>query len=675
MPEPVQTIKTTCPRDCYDACGIHVVREGSVVLKVMGDPSHPVNRGTLCGKCTLAYNGAWRDPNARLQTPLRRVGPKGQGSFEPVEWDDALGEIAERLKGAIASSGRGSVLQTHYTGTFSMIGYGFPLRFFNKIGATEVDPDSVCNKAGHVALQRTFGSSMDGFDPRSAADANCILVWGANPSASAPHAHRYWLKEAPGKLIVVDPIKHPTAAAADLHLQLYPGSDAALAFAMLHVIDRDGLVNHDFVDAHVEGWSDIAAILPSCTPEWGEGVTGVPAGQIVEAAHTYASGPSLLWLGQGVQRQATGGNIFRACSTLIAATGNIGKPGTGFLYLNGTASRGLLDEYMPAPHLNTQDPLSISHMDLAERLEDAEASRILFCWNNNIVASCPQQGRLKNALEREDLFTVAVDLFPTDTTDYADIVLPAASFLEFDDLVASYFSYTLSAQVKVMEPIGKSLPNHEIFRRLAAKMDFTEPELFESDSSLLESMMEQSGTGLSFSDLSKIGTVYISPEPVIPFADYEFDTPSGKIELASSAYEQDSLPRAPQPWADPRPQDGRLRLLSPASRWRMNSSYDNEAKVRKQDTLAEVHLNSKEAEKRGLEQGSSVIVWSAAGELPLHVSISDEVPIGVALVHKGRWPKLDPSRANVNVLNTGQKSDMGESSSVHSVEVEIRLAV
>lgn len=675
MSETIQTIKTTCPRDCYDACGIHVVREGDVVLKVMGDPAHPVNRGTLCGKCTLAYNGVWRDPASRLSTPLRRIGKKGQGSFEPIEWDEALVEIASRLKEVLATSGGGSVIQTHYTGTFSMIGYGFPLRFFNKIGATEVDPDTVCNKAGHVALQKTFGSSMDGFDPRSAADAKCILVWGANPSASAPHAHRYWLREAPGKVIVVDPIKHPTAAEADLHLQLYPGSDAALAFAMLHVIERDGLVDHDFVRDYVEGWKDVTYLLPTCTPEWGEGATGVPAHDIVKAAHVYASGPSLLWLGQGVQRQATGGNIFRACSSLVAATGNIGKPGAGFLYLNGTSSRGLRDEYMPAPHLNPGEPLSISHMDLAERLEDNDASRMLFCWNNNIVASCPKQTKLRKALEREDLFTVAIDLFPTDTTDYADIVLPAASFLEFDDIVVSYFNYTFSAQVKAMSPIGKSLPNHEIFRRLAAAMGYTEPELFETDESLLAAMMDQSGTGISFPELSEVGTVYIKSYPVIPFTDRQFNTRSGKIELASDVYTEEGLPFAPQPWADPRPRDGKLRLLSPASKWRMNSSYDNDGKVRKQDSLAEVHLNPVEAAKRGLDQGATVVVSSDAGELPLQVSILDEVPLGVALVHKGRWPKLDPSRANVNVLNTGQKSDMGESSSVHSVEVEIRIAV
>ncbi len=671
-----EIVRTTCPRDCYDACGIHVVKREGVILKVMGDPAHPHNRGTLCGKCTLAYNGAWRDPEARLLHPLKRIGPKGQGEFQRISWEAALAEIADRLAEILAVSGGASVVQTHYTGTFSQIGYGFPLRFFHKIGATEVDPDTVCNKAGHVALGMTFGSSLDGFDPRSAQDAACILVWGANPSASAPHAHRYWLREAPGTVIVVDPIRHPTAAEADLHLQPYPGTDAALAFALLHVIARDGLLDKEFLDTHTVGWEEVAPMLPACTPEWGEEVTGVPAELIVKAAQIYGRGPSLLWLGQGLQRQATGGNILRACGLLAAATGNLGKPGAGFLYLNGTASRGIQDDYIWGTNLNMDMPAPVSHMDLAERLENTDASRALFCWNNNIVASCPNQTRLRGALKRADLFTVAIDLFGTDTTDYADIVLPAASFLEFDDLVASYFNYTLSAQVKATEPMGESLPNSEIFRRLAGAMGFTEPELFESDAAVIAELLRQSGTGLDFAALSAVGTVYIAPEPVIPFADGQFETPTGKIEIASDAFESAGLPRAPQPWADTRSANGKLRLLSPASPWRMNSSYDNEAKVRRQSPSADVRLNPLEASSRGFVEGTPVIVSSEAGSLPLSVAISDDVPRGVALVHKGRWPKLDPSHANVNVLNTGRRSDMGDSSAVHSVEVEIcRAAV
>lgn len=671
MSSATEVVRTTCPRDCYDACGIVVVKRGDTVQKVVGDPQHPVSRGCLCAKCTLAYNGAWRDPSARLGQPLRRVGAKGAGHFEPVSWPEALDSVAGRLRRVLSESGGSSILHTHYTGTCSLIAYGFPLRFFNRLGATEVDPDTVCNKAGHVALELTFGTSVDGFDPRSARDAGCILVWGANPSASAPHAHRHWLKEAPGTVIVIDPIRHDTAAAADLHLQPYPGSDAALAFAMLHVIERDGLLDEAHLAAHTLGWEEVRPLLAACTPEWGEQQTGVPADLIAQAARAYGRGPSLLWLGQGLQRQTTGGNVFRACSLLPVATGNIGKPGAGFLYLNGTGSRGIADDYLPAPHLNPGDPASISHMHLAQRLEDPVASRALFCWNNNIVASSPRQQRLRRALQREDLFMVAIDLFATDTVDYADIVLPAASFLEFDDLVCSYFNYSISAQVKVMEPPGEALPNQEIFRRLATAMGFGEPELYESDEDMIATLLEQTGLGLDFATLASRGTVEYTAEPVIPFADGVFPTPSGKVEIAGERFVAEGLPRVPQPWADPRPGGGRLRLLSPASRWFMNSSYSNVPKLQKR-AGAQVFLHPAEAGDRGLADGAAVILANEAGQLPLRVALSEDVPRGVALVHKGRWPKLDPAGANVNLLNPGPLTDLARSSAVHSVEVEIR---
>lgn len=666
-----EIVRTTCPRDCYDACGITVVKQRDAILKVVGDPDHPVSRGALCAKCTLAYNGAWRDPNARLTRPLRRVGAKGEGRFEPITWTEAIDAIAGRLGEVVDTVGGRAILHTHYTGTCSLIAYGFPLRFFNRIGATEVDPDSICNKAGHVALQLIFGSSSDGFDPRTARDAACIMVWGANPSSSAPHAHRHWLAEAPGTTIVVDPIRHPTAAAADLHLQPFPGSDAALAFALLHVMEHEGLPDEPFLDAHTLGWAEVRPLLPACTPAWGEAVTGVPAALIEQAARVYGRGPSLLWLGQGLQRQTTGGNVFRACSLLPIATGNIGKPGAGFLYLNGAGNRGIDDDYITAPHLNPGPPASISHMDLAARLEDPAASRALICWNNNIVASCPQQARLRAALQREDLFTVAIDLFATDTVDYADIVLPAAGFLEFDDLVLSYFNYSVSAQVKAMEPLGEALPNQEIFRRLAAAMGFAEPELCEDDASLIAALLAQTGLPIDFATLAKQGTVEYSADPVIQFRDLTFATPSGKIEIASQRFEAAGLPRTPQPWAEARPSGGRLRLLSPASRWLMNGSYSNVAKVRGLIGPAQVLLNPQEAAARGLEEGQSVILCNDTGSLPLRVALSVDVPRGVALVHKGRWPKLDPSGANVNALNPGAKADLAESCAVHSIEVEL----
>ena len=669
-----QTFRSTCPRDCYDACGLMVQTENGSIIQVKGDPDHPVSRGKLCRKCSIGYNSLWLDSDKRLTKPLRRKGAKGEGSFEPISWDEAISTIADRLQKIIAAAGPQSILNTHYTGTFAAIGYHFPMRFFNRLGATEVNPDTICNNAGHVALDYVYGTSLTGFDPRTAKDSNCIMVWGGNPSVTAPHAHDHWLQERPGKLVVVDPIRTPTAAIADLHLQPYPGSDAALAFSIMNVLCRNHLVDEKFIDAHTVGWKELEHQITPCTPEWGQRQTGVSADAIVQAAKFYATGPSLLWLGQGFQRQPRGGNAMRACSILPALTGNVGKPGAGFLYLNGLGQRGIDDSYLLGSHLCSPDAQSIGQLDLAECLEDPKRARALFCWNINIVALNPQQNRLRAALSRSDLFTVAIDCFPTDTTDYADIVLPAASFLESDDLFASYFDVSLSAQVKVVEPMGEALANSEIFRRLAKALGFNNAELYECDADVIANLLQQSGLGHSFAELKQKGTVFVSPEPVIQFEELTFATPSGKIELASQSAHQDGLPLVPEPHADAKPAQGALRLLSPASPWTLNDTFANGEKIEKQMGTASVYVHPNEAGQRGLADGENVKLVNDTGELNVQLRFSLEVPPGVALSHKGRWPKRQTDRANVNVLNPGVKADMGESSSVHAVEVKLVAA-
>jgi anaerobic selenocysteine-containing dehydrogenase len=671
-----EVVITTCPRDCYDSCGITVIKRDGVVTAVRGNSAHAVSRGTLCGKCSTAYNREWRDPKRRLTEPLRRVGRKGQGRFETVSWESAINDIAARLKQILQSHGARSILNAHYTGTISLLAGMAPMRFFNRLGATEVTPDTICNMAGHVALRFMYGTSLDGFDPRMAKDAACIMVWGANPHASAPHAHDHWLPEAPGRVIVIDPVRTPTAAQADIHLQPFPGSDAALAFALLHVIHRDGLIDRDFIARHVQGWEELEPAIAACDLKELSARTGVPQALIVEVAHLYAAGPSLLWLGQGLQRQATGGNVMRACALLPAVTGNVCKPGAGFLYLNGNlAQRGMDEAYLTGARLATPGTPPLSHMDLADALEDPLRSRALIVWNMNPLASCPQQTRLRGALEREDLLTVALDLFATDSTALADYVLPAASFLEFDDLIASYFQLTLSAQVKVMQPMGAALPNQEIFRRLARAMDFSEPELTESDADILATLMARSGLAEDFESLKAKGTIWIPREPAVQFAEGVFPTPSGRIEVASATAAAEGLPRLPQCWSDPRPAGGHLRLLSPAHAWLLNTSFGNVRKIRERLGAATIVLHPLDAAERSLAEGDIALVHNDCGRLELKVLTSDEVPRGVALAHKGRWLATDLGQANVNVLNPGHKSDMGESTAVHGVEVLVRGVV
>jgi anaerobic selenocysteine-containing dehydrogenase len=671
-----EVILTTCPRDCYDACGVAVHKRDGAIRHVRGDPNHPVSRGRLCTKCTTAYNGVFLDPAARLTAPLLRAGPKGDGIFRHASWDEALAAVAARLSAIAADpqAGPGAILNTHYTGTFALLGYGFPLRFMRRLGAREVDPDTICNKSGHVALDYVYGTSEDGFDPRTADDASCILVWGANPSASAPHQHEHWLPEAPGRVVVVDSIRTATAHEADLHLQPFPGSDAALAFAVGHVMRREGLLDYDLLRDHCVGWEELAPLLDACPPAWGERVTGVPAEAIERAASWYGEGPSLLWIGQGFQRQPRGGNAVRAVAQLAALSGNLGRPGTGLLYLNGTGSRGLDSDYVAGGGLQDDSPDPISHMELASWLEDPARSRALLCWNINIAASNPEQARLRRALAREDLFTVAIDLFATDTTDIADVVLPAASFLECDDIVASYFNLSLSAQAAVAKPIGESLPNSEIFRRLAAAMGMNEPALFESDAEVIGKLLEGTGLGLTFAQLAARGTVWACPEPRIQFEQLKFPTPSGRAELASARAEADGLPRVAQPYFDQRPRDGRLRLLTPASPWRLNDSFTNEPKLAGRAGAATVTLHPEDAAQRGLGDGDRAVLRSSAGQLELPVVLSDDVPRGVAFSPKGRWPRREAQRANVNVLNPGIPSDMGASSTVHGIEVSVTPA-
>ena len=669
-------IKTNCPRDCYDGCGILVDAQDDGDFRILGDPDHPVSKGKLCPKCAVAYNGAWQNPDKRLTAPLKRVGKKGSGEFVPVSWDEALGEIASRTHANIDQFGKQSVLHTHYSGTLSLLAYLFPNRLFAHLGASEVDPDTICNAAGHVAWHYLFGNSVMGFDPRTIKDANCLLVWGANPSHSAPHAHDHWIPECAGKVIVVDPVRTETAAAADIHLQLKPGTDAVLAFALLNELRRLDAFDQSFIDNYTLGTEEVAASIEAMTLDSASEITGVPSELIAAAAAAYAAGPSLLWCGQGLQRQRHGGNIMRAVGLLPVFTGNIGKPGSGFYYLNYTPAFAGVDlDYLAGASLAQEDAHSISHMEFAAKLTDSDEFKSLFVWNTNPLASAPEQPALRRGFSREDLFTVVIDCFHTDTAKYADYVLPAASFLEFDDITFSYFHLHLGAQSKVRDPLGESLPNQEICRRLAKAMGLTEPLLFEDDTTLINKMMAEIapeyGQGMSFSDLQARGHLALGDSPMPMHESRTFDTPSGKIEVASAAAEQDGLPRVPHTDHDYVDDGETLRLLTPASKWRLNDSYDNDEHLSERAGPAVIYLNPADAKRLGIADNQQVLVANQAGEVTLNAKLDPNVLAHTALSHKGRWPSLAADGRSVNFVHTAVKADMGDSTSVHSTRVTV----
>ena len=673
-------IKTNCPRDCYDGCGIRVELRDTGPHRVLGDPDHPVSRGKLCSKCAVAYNGVWQDPSARLLTPLKRTGAKGSGALTAISWNEALTTIAAETRKTLDTTGGSAILHTHYSGTLGLIGYLFPNRFFHVLGASEVDPDTICNAAGHVAWTLLFGNSVQGFDPRTAKDASCILVWGANPAHSAPHAHAHWLPESGAKVIVVDPTVTDTARAADLHLRPRPGSDAALAFSLLHCLQHNGRFDQEFITAHTLGFDEISEAITLATPEWGELRTGVPADDIRRAAALYGAGPSLLWCGQALQRQERGGNIMRAVGLLPALTGNIGKPGAGFYYLNVTPAFSGIDlgrlagaSLARARTDNKPAGTKISHMVLAERLA-TEEFRQFFVWNTNPVASAPAQKKLRSALSREDLFTIVIDPFLTDTAHYADIVLPAASFLEFDDITFSYFHLHIGAQRRIMPPLGESLPNSEIFRRLAGALHLDEPALYESDTDLIDQMMAQMNLGLDFAALAERGHIALGDSPQNYWADLQFATPSGKIEIASEQAVSMGLPRVPQASVDAVPAAGQFRLLTPSSRFRLNDSYANDPHLEALAGPASVHIHPEDAARLGLGDGDVARLCNQEGELNLVVQTGLDVLRGTAVSYKGRWTMRESSGSNVNVLHAPVAADMGDSTSVHSTTVSIQRA-
>jgi anaerobic selenocysteine-containing dehydrogenase len=651
MLQPTQP--TICPRDCYDSCALQfeAVAGG---FRARGGRVDAINKGDICGKCGHVYNDFAARDRLRILEPLLNVGRKGDPHFKPISWEEALGRIVDRVRPLLADGRAEAVLYTRYDGARGLLAREFPVRFFNAIGATGVVPGSVCHTAGLAALEYVFGTGADGVDPREFANAETILLWGINPHHSSPHAWRHWIAGNAGATVVrIDPLDRGESPPPQIKLRPRPGTDAILAFGMMRTLLDEDLIDRDFIAAETLGFERLEPMICQQSVEDCAEGCGVPADAIRAVARRMARSRTIVWVGMGLQRQAMGGNIFRAIAMLPALTGNIGRSGAGFVYLNGARTRGLDLSLVAEPATRT-----MLHGQLNGALADPARAQALFCWNNNIAVSNPDLAALHGALSRADLFTVCLEIRRTRTCAYADLVLPAADFVEYDDLVYSYFFNTIGAQVKLRDPLGRSLPNQEIFRRIARSLGMAEPALFESDESVIARVLDDLPKPIGFAELSALGTWHAADQPR-PARAAGLPTPSGRIELASERASAAGLPATALPLAAPPSGGGGFRLLTPASYWRVNSGFLEHERIAEFDGEPGFLLHPDDARRLGVAEGDVCRLSTETGSVLLPARISTVPQPGVLVVYKCRGEGADPAGIEINRLMPAMLSDMG----------------
>jgi anaerobic selenocysteine-containing dehydrogenase len=675
-----------CPLDCPDTCGwVVTVRDGQAV-GMRGDPDHPFTRGALCVKVNRYLEQA-AAPD-RILYPLRRVGPKGTGRFERISWDEALDEISGRLSDIIEEHGGEAIWPYWGTGT---LGYLQGLegragsRLFNVLGASRHD-DTICSIAGSTGLKYIMGTSA-GMDPEDLALSKLIILWGTNTLTSGHHLWKF-VQEARGRgarVVAIDPVRTRTAQQADEHIAPIPGTDAALALGLLNVVVGLGAEDHGFLDRHTVGWAELRERIAEYPPERVAAITGVPVETVIALGERIArTRPTAIRATMGLQRHAGGGNALRALACIPGVTGDWGRPGGGLSY--STGGHFPLDQAaLVREDLRTRPVRTLSMTRLGEGLlEQDPPVKALFVIAANPVASTPHQNKVRRGLSREDLFTVVLEQFPTDTADYADIVLPATMQHEHVDVHNGYGHLYLVWNEPAVAPPGECLPTSETFRRLARRMGLTEPSLYDSDEELARQLLgsgHPSLAGITLDRLRKEGFVRLNvPKPFLPFAD-GFPTPSGKLEFVSSraaAEGHDPVPCyvAPAEVSDAgRAARYPLALVSAASHHFLNTVFGNNPELRRRAGEPRITLHPSDAAARDLADGDRARVGNERGSFDAIVEVSDRVRPGVAATTKGHWAKLTGG-SNVNATVDERDSDLGGGAVYHDtrVEVEARAA-
>jgi molybdopterin guanine dinucleotide-containing S/N-oxide reductase-like protein len=699
-----KVVHAACPHDCPDACGVLITVEDGRATRIQGDPNHPVTRGFLCAKVAKYLDRVYSP--GRVLHPMKRVAPKGSGKrdatdFRRISWDEALDEIAARFKGVAAEFGPEAILPYSYGGTLAVLsGASMDRRFFHRLGASQLER-AICSAAGEAGLKSVIGVKL-GTEPEQFRHSRYIIAWGANIHGNNVHLWPFVeeARRAGAKLVVIDPYRTRTAKCADWYLPINPGTDAALALGMMHVIIGEGLHDTDYVSEYTAGFEQLREKVKDHPPDRVAKWTGISESDIRTLAREYATcRPAAIRVNYGVQRSQGGGMAMRAITMLPCITGSWQEVGGG-LQLSTSGSWGLKKDALEKTELMDKalgrPARMVNMVELGKVLNTLSDPPIkaLFVYNSNPAAVCPNHNDVIRGLQRPDLFIAVHEQFFTDTTDYADIVLPATTFFEQKDLQTAYGHYYLQMSNQAIQPLGECRSNVEVFRALARKMEFDEACFSESVEEMIDTALSSQNLwlkGIDRARLEREGHARLNFHqgeasggtrealPFLPFARGGFQTSSGKAELYNPALIAQGLDPVAEFVA---PEESRhgigtasfpLELLARKADNFLNSTFSNLPTVQSMEEPGLLEIHPGDASERGIRDGDAVRVFNSRGELSLRARVNGAVQAGVVAAALN-WAKLTPGGSNINTLTSEKLTDMGNSATFYSVLVEVELA-
>ena len=676
-------VRAACPHDCPDTCAMLVTVENGVAVKIQGAPDHPTTQGTLCTKVARYLDRTYSDQ--RLLYPMQRTGRKGEGKFKRISWETALDTIAAKFRD-IAAVEPQSIVPYSYAGTMGFVqSSSMDRRFFHRLGASLLDR-TICASAGAAGYKATIGSSM-GTDMEQFVDARLILIWGSNPIVSNLHlwSRIQEAKRRGAKIIAIDPYRSQSAEKCHEHLALLPGTDAALALGLMHVLINEDLLDYDYIEKYTLGFDGLKARVQDYPPAKVAGITGLDEASIIRLAREYGTTkPAVIRLNYGMQRHAGGGMAVRTVACLPALVGAWRDPAGGAL-LSTSGTYGIDVNALERPDLIWNNPRTVNMSAIGDALLDADPPiRALCVYNSNPVAVAPDSRKVIEGFARENLFTVVLEQFQTDTADYADIVLPATTQLEHYDVHKSYGHLYALANNPAIAPVGEAKSNSEVFRLLAARMGFTEDCFKDSDEDVARQAWlteHPRMQGINWETLKEKGWQRLSvPDRYAPFAEGNFPTPSGKCEFYSESLLKqglDPLPTYIPPRESALSNPGLakkypLAILSPPARNFLNSSFANLPQFLAEEKEPHLDIHAEDAVPRGIHEGDKVRIFNDRGSFICAARITDRARPGVVVAPSVWWKKLSPDGCNANEVTGQGLTDMGGGATFYDVLVQVK---